>query len=204
MKNKDPVLFDEPKKPDKAHITQLFYYTVDKAARVTCFARTAYPYWTTDIGVRIDALARDDLINFAISARRLLEAANFVTRARNISLSLLLPAQNGKKIYYSRVGTTSMWRMLNLLIHSKSLETFRSESQLRIFSRVSVPFEDSYYRIISGRTDSHPPIVLVVPDKGKEKWFDLAELLEVFEHCLSEIVSHCADHDIYLGVDWEF
>tara|TARA_R110002110_G_scaffold37238_2_gene123195 strand:- start:197 stop:820 length:624 start_codon:yes stop_codon:yes gene_type:complete len=204
MKSKNHTLFGESAKPDKEHIVQLFYNTIDKAARVTCYASTNYPNLASDIGVRIDELARDDLIIFAISTRRLIEAASFVDRARNISLTLLEPAAKEQRIRFARIGTTTLSRILNLLIHSKTLETFRSETQFRIFAGIPESMEDTILRVTSGKLDSYPPIVLVVSDKGKAKYFSLAELIEIFERCLSEIVDHCAEHNIYLGAEWDF
>jgi hypothetical protein len=132
------------------------------------------------INERQEILAADDLVVFAINARRLIDNTASLARFKSVAIGVGKP------------GIVSLRRVINILIHHESMRIVRSRYELKPFPlEVLARFEwkHEYLR----------PLVTVTSDKNETISFGIKELIETFQSkVLNPILDLCAEQSVYL------
>jgi hypothetical protein len=171
-------------------IRHAYQNVLNACARLACFA-TSVPT-TTDgpIGQQQELLAADDLITFGIHARRLIENTAKARRFTQVTV----------RQYPRRGKSTSITRIINILIHHKHIVIVRSNFQLEVSAsrnpiEVLIKYDGAKHRYF-------PPFVLLTSDRDKTITFEVRELIETFQaKVLNPIIDMCAEHGLHLDLD---
>ena len=162
-----------------------FCSAVNACARIHSFALATTPHFGSMIGKRQEVLAADDLVALAIHARRLIENTVGKEHANGIKLNCV-----GHK---ARLEPVSVWRIVNVIIHHRDINIFRSRPKQRTGS-IEDYLEENQVSVY--------PSCIVTSDEGKTIGFRIGDLTTVFEsHILDPIIELCSDHRLYLDDD---
>jgi hypothetical protein len=178
-------------------IRHAYENVLNACARLASFAM-AGPLTTDDpITERQEILAADDLVTFGIHARRLIENTVSKKRFRQVTIG------PGSKQQEVGIPITGIVDIIDTLIHHREVKVVRHLFALELERRtVSVPeFIQSHGHLMrKGGGDKYfSPIVFVTSDRHKNISFDIAELIETFEHqILKPIITICDEHKLYL------
>ncbi len=190
---------DDKKTKLNGSLVHRFYQSAIVAgARLTCFVYSQVPRTNSDLGERVRGTAHDDLIALAISGRRLLESTGFVERARELTVSSVIPTQLRPSIVLSEVEKVSLWRFMNLLVHSKTLEIISTNAELIFRFEVNLSIAEMY-KIEVFQRENISPLVFARSDREELRLYSLKDCVEAFDVCLDEVVTFCARHRIFLG-----
>jgi hypothetical protein len=155
-------------------IRHAYENVLNACARLASFA-TGGPT-TTDgpISEQQEILAVDDLVTFAIHARRLIENTDSQNRFRRVTLRL-----NPK----GPVGVIAITRVINVLVHHKQMEIVRDMFQLEMASGQSNVYE-IMARYGTEATRQHnknfSPVVFIKSENSPTISFDILEMVETF------------------------
>jgi hypothetical protein len=157
------------------------------AARLFSFATGAAPTTDGPVADQQEALAADDLVAFAIHARRLIDNTISLKRANKVQLRCL---QSGEK----EREYTPITRVINVIIHHSELRVFRSQIHLRIYSG-QASIED----LMRSDDKTIDPICIATSDKEKLLIFEIRELVETFQKgILGPVIDLCGEHHLWL------
>lgn len=189
-----------PELPNSNKVIRHAYEEVVSAcARLHTFATSKRP-GKDELGTlskRQELLAIDDLISFAIHARRLIE--NAVGKKRFDSLTLR-PHVKGAPTTPPRVI-----RIIDVLIHHTKIEIIRSDWDAQLKARepegskavIALLAELSF-----NKNRDIPPVVIVQSDRGEAISFELKNMIETFtEQALLHIVDFSQRNGLYLEQD---
>ncbi len=155
------------------------------SARLYSFASGCEPTSDGPIEQRQEVLAGDDLLSFAIHARRLIDSTISMPRANRIEVQAF--TKDGK-VY------VPVTRIINILIHHREVAVIRTAQHLRISMGVST--------IRDFMITDEPriaPMCVAVSDKGKTIVFNIRALVERFqEQIIEPVIELCAEHSIFL------
>jgi hypothetical protein len=174
---------------DQNIVRHAYENTLTACARLSSFA-TARPTASIDhlINDRQRLLATDDLMTFAINARRLIE--NTLTQKHFNQVKITVAE---KKIKIEK----PIWRIINVLVHHVSLNIARFNHDV---VDLSDPKNWTDEIFLHKNTKYFPPIVLVRSDVGKPIVFGLWDFMVMFEaEVLSPIVDACSEAGFYLN-----
>ena len=162
-------------------IRHAYENVLDSCARLACFA-TALPMKTDGpINERQEILAADDLVVFAINARRLIDNTASLVRFRSVAIGVGKP------------GIVSLRRVINILIHHKGMRIMRSRYELN-------PNPLEVVARSEWKHEYFPPPVAVTSDKNETISFGIKELIETFQSkVLTPILDLCAEQRLYLN-----
>lgn len=181
----------------EAHLRHAYEQVLNYGARLSLFASGSPTRTRGPIDRRQELLALDDMTNFALHARRLIE----LTQSKKRFLSVKFPGVvNGNK---SEIAVT---KILNVLIHHKSIIIFRDEIFFHIRDEPHKWKEILADEMLgSVKYKTFPPKIMVHPDRGGAIAFDLGTMIEVFQDkVLDPIITMCEEHGCYLGSPEEF
>ena len=131
-------------------------------------------------------LSKDDLILFAIHARRLIE--NTVKQA-NVAEEKIERTDGQIGLDYP------LTRIINVIVHNVQLEVVRSEQEVRILSRI---FTDTDF-FTANIKYLRQPVCVAVSDKGQHIHFQIGDMIVSFERkVLMPIVEFCSSQGIHL------
>jgi hypothetical protein len=171
--------------PRSSHriIRHAYEQVLTACARLISFAAGGEPTTDGPIGERQETLAVEDLIEFAIHARRLIDSTvKGERRFANVSVHA------NKR----RTKTVKVRKIINVLIHNDSIRIVRSEWDIAVMTQKS-PFER-----LAQPDKIFPPFVIVKSHRD-DCVFDLTELIETFQHrILVPITDLCAEHHLFL------
>ena len=163
-------------------------------ARLSSFA-TAKPTDSIDnlINARQTILATDDLMAFAINARRLMDNGASLDQFANAII----------KVTFNDIDTVKpVTRIVNILIHHNDIRIIRFNYELMVLDNPIGGSDFDAQLFLHKNVKSFPPIVRVKSDQNKRVIFDVAELIHVFESkVLAPIVEICAEDKLYLDDD---
>lgn len=179
-------------------VHRLYQSAVVAGARLTCFVYSQVPLTRSDLGERVLGAAHDDLIALAISGRRLLESTGFVKRAKELTVSAVIPTQLQPTVMLSEIEKVSLWRFMNLLVHSKTLEIASTNADLIFRFERDLSIVEMYAIEVS-RRENISPLVFARSEKEELRLYDLKGCVEAFDVCLDEVVAFCARHGVFLG-----
>lgn len=170
---------------------------LNSAARLSAYA-TSKPFIDAlEVNERQDILAADDLVEFCIHARRLIESVGL----KELTNSTTIIANNGQPM--------SLWKIIGYLIHHDDLEIIRSEVRLRMIraSKESRSKEEFWTKVgpeLTKKSYSEPitPYILFKSDKIPYTPISLLEFMQVFsEQIFRAIVQKSLQLDLCLRDD---
>lgn len=154
-----------------------------------------YP-WGIEVQDRIEKHACEEIVSFAVSARRFIEASNGVTLAKNVDLPILkeeFSASNAKFIASDRRIT--IWRVLGVIIHNEYLWFIKTEREVR--THFEKNFKSSDFMFTDGET--FPPVARLKSDKSPMINVRVRDLVSRFEDkLLDPLVDELADKGVFL------
>jgi hypothetical protein len=153
-------------------------------ARLISFSTGGPSIGDGPIDERQEMLAIEDLISFAIHARRLIE--NTGQQARFNKTEIVFPGR-------SKLQRLRIWKIINGIIHNRKVEIIRD-----IWSREAL-FRNRLEVVLANiPNENFPPMVIVTSEKGIMV-FPVRELIETFqEKILSPVIDLCAEHHLFL------
>jgi len=181
-------------------IRHAYQNVLNACARLASFAMGG-PLTTDDpITQQQEILAADDLVAFAIHARRLIENTASKKRFRQVTIG------SGSKQNEVSIPATGIVDIIDTLVHHREIKVARHLIALELARRnVSMDefFEVHGHLFGKGNDNKYfSPIVFVNSDKNKNISFDIEELIEVFEaRVLRPIIKLCDEHKLYLEND---
>jgi hypothetical protein len=174
-------------------------------ARLASFA-TGRPT-TTDgpIAGQQEILVVDDLATFAIHARRLIENTATASRFRQVTVRRFpykaLIDLYEMPIYRASIDGVSITRVINVLIHHKSLDVVRSTFQAELLLR-RYGLSEIFNRYSGDNERYFSPMVFVRSNKNQTIALEIKELMETFQSkVLNPIIELCSEDRLYL--DWD-
>ncbi len=157
-------------------------------AKLLSYATSATFQGVTEVNVRQDSLAEEDLIVFSIHARRLIENTSLIDFVSRITIS-------------SNATPISLWKVINFIIHNNDSEILRCDTRLKLLKAKAAGMADDEYKALHDvetrkRPYSEPitPILLFKSDRTAYTLIYLAEFIHIFaEKVLHEIQNKALD-----------
>lgn len=185
---------------DKKLVRASYESCLSATARLSAYA-TSKPILITEINDRQDILAADDLIDFCIHARRLIENMG----ERDLLYQATLET-NDKK------APLSVGQVIGYFIHHDVLMIFRSGVRFRMFQKwLGAKSRDEFFKNVEAEIQQAPfsepitPHVLFQSDRSDGmRLINLVTFLEVFsEKVLLEILksNHWLQDDLFKDLD---
>jgi hypothetical protein len=177
-------------------IRHAYENVLNACARLASFA-TGGPT-TTDgpISQQQEILAVDDLVAFAIHARRLIENTASQSRFRHVTV------RQGQKQQERDISIT---RIINILVHHKDIRIIRCVLELELSQRkVSIQefinINDHLFK--NGDNKYFSPLVYLESDRGTKISFEVKEMIETFQvKVLNPIIELCDENKLFLDDD---
>jgi hypothetical protein len=171
-------------------IRHAYEEVVTACARLISFSTGGWPKTDGPIDARQEMLAVEDLINFAIHARRLIENTGQKMRFQKIEISF--PQGQGPPPHI-RISD-----VINVIVHHRAIDLIRSKNQ-KLFKLGQI----DQYEFLTNPDECVPPMVIATSDK-KTLVFPILELIETFqEQILSIVIDLCAEHHLFLDEDFD-
>jgi hypothetical protein len=160
------------------------------------FATGREPTTEGPISRQQEILAIDDLVSFAIHARRLIENTTSPKRFMRVTL----------RVYRKPSETIAITRIFNILVHHRDVELIRNLFELELKTGISSPI-DALVKYGGKENEKFnrqfPPIVAVRSETNVFIGFELIELVETFqEKVLIPIIDLCEEHRLSLNDDY--
>ena len=188
---------------DKLILRRSFTRAAEACVRIGNFgAATKRP--TTDEGLFFedlsDSLAHDDLIELAVSARRLAEVGNFSKLARKRKLTLLMPVQFSPTKWKMQTtsGRLELYQLFDQLLHSTRFEVVSSDFKIKsLVGNLKGNIADQYYEA-KYKTD-FKPVVLIRTTDTPIVMLDVEEISSKCMSFLDHVSDQLSEQEIWLG-----
>jgi hypothetical protein len=180
--------------PYEAHrvIRHAYEGVLTACARLISFSTGGPSTGDGPINDRQELLAIEDLISFAIHARRLIETTGQKSRFNKIEIvfhtrSIALPHRRGT------LQKIRIWKAINGIIHNRKVEIIRDT-----WSRDALTRSILEVMISNIPNGNFPPIIIVTSEEGTII-FPVRELIETFQDkVLAPIIDLCSEHHLSL------
>lgn len=184
-----------PECPNEDLVRQSYEQVVESGARLLAFATsTGSDLFSTDIGFGLKKLAKHDLVQFSIAARRMIEATGFQDYARHKHLVKVKVRRALKRPHITCTDSINLMTVISKLIHSRELVIANNEWDLR-----PVPLgeliETRHYGF---KVPGFETVCWLESDVGDPFAFAIIQLLGEFDEVLNCIIDYCDDHSIEL------
>jgi hypothetical protein len=191
-------------KPAVSHelIRSSYDNALERCARLASYGTCTMVWDDSGVARRQDKLAADDLTEFAIHSRRLIENSNLRTFAQNVSVPLLKIQVGHIETRYERQGENiNFWSILNLIIHHDVLKIIRHHYDAALVFNQRIPIST----ILDDPSEiSFPPKLLIKSERRKPVIVDIGEMAKIFsKNILVVVVDFWTDEGLHLeGEDW--
>jgi hypothetical protein len=179
-------------------IRHAYENVLNACARLASFATGGPTRTDGPITHQQEILAADDLVTFAIHARRLIENTSSKKRFKQIALE---PASKQQAIIVQPIGIIDV---IDTLVHHREIKIIISLVHLALERNMSLEeFCRKYEHLVKdGGNKYFSPFVFVKSDRNKNISFDIVELVETFQvNILNPIIELCEDQRLYLDLD---
>lgn len=191
---------------DERLVRHAYEKACKSAARLLTYSYFVWPEQETPLSFRIDELAVDDLINFGISLRRLLDATQVHSEARSLMLpQVTLPESDDEReigIVEDKNNQKSVWDILNLIIHSDYIYSLGSIYSVGIvlgYLRDDDSLSVRYLNYLLPSNDLDFPPKILLTSKHSTALFDLRAFLAIIEKDIFPLISEvCEKHGLQL------
>jgi len=136
-------------------------------------------------------LALDDLVTFAVHARRLIQNTLGKKSFASVDVPQLAPLH----------GSVAITEVIDALIHNEDIDVVRSFFHYSLVSDPPVNLDDAIDRLAKQESGPGriPPIVAVKSDRGLRCVVSVSDLTEVFEtKILEKIIEYCVEDRLFL------
>ncbi|MBI3452886.1 MAG: hypothetical protein HY057_08715 [Rhodospirillales bacterium] len=165
---------------------------ITSCARLAAFAAARPAEGSSLINERQRDLAVEDLIAFAIHARRFIENTTGMNRFRSVEVRIL----NKNK---SQQNLMSVTRIINILIHHQDISIVRTMLEIFVLAGHKLSIRDIVDHQSHGGIS---PIVYVSSKREPPVVFTVNELIGMFQDkILTPIIDLCDEHGFYLSWD---
>ena len=184
---------------NKIAIRHGYENTLTACARLAAFA-TCRPTESIDrlISDRQTMLAVNDLVAFAINARRLMDSVDMLAEFVNVMVPVVTrdePLADNDLV----VTSLAITRIINIIVHHRELEIVRFKSELITWGE-DMTVVDVYKRHVEAGNAFFSPMMSVQSDRGGRVILKLSSLVEIFERdVLLPIVDNCSEDGLYLS-----
>ena len=166
-------------------VRRAYNNAITACARLHSLAHGVRPEFDSRIGRQQELLAADDLVVFALNARRLIETT--IGKEDPLKKHIFRCGVAGAR------GHLSFWEVINIVIHHQSIDILRSRPKERT---------GDYREFLSENRETVPAGCVVRSDRGKMIAFLIKDLVEVFEAwILDGIVDMCLEQKLDLDDD---
>lgn len=181
-------------------------------ARIFTLANYVYAHIGTDVENQQEQLFFDDLLNFGIAARRLIELSGTKSFANHVSIPESFLDLGEAPITIALKGTKiGFLAFVNCIIHAKYVKLFRTSFDFFPYQRRTQTDKDTIamYSLFEKvnrenrwREYAINVSVLVVTDTDMSTMITLSDLTEASEKVMERIVDKCSNAGIYLEMDY--
>jgi hypothetical protein len=205
-------------RPNLAAKKELLLHTYDSfleaQTRLSTLAHYSYRLDSSEIDTKQNLLFLDDLLIFAITARRLIE----LTQLRSFSNSQYVRQygidrrENSVEIAPLKDARMGFLTVVNSIIHCSNIELLMNRLQLANLLRVSKMSEKDafeYYKLVAKLCDEDrwseyaiDPTIIVIPDKEEPFMIVLKDLIAVSTDFSEKIADVCRESMIFLELDY--
>jgi hypothetical protein len=182
-------------------IRHAYENVLNACARLASFAKGG-PLTTDDpITEQQEILAADDLVAFAIHARRLIENTASKKRFRQVTVG-----PGSKQQQEVSIPITGIVDIIDTLVHHREIKVVRHLLALEFAIRkvnINEFIKLNAHLFAKGGANKYfSPVVFVNSDKNQNISFNIEELIETFEaKILKPIIKLCDEHKLYLERD---
>lgn len=167
---------------DHAVIRHAYNTSLTACARLHSYSTGARPRVTSALLERQDMLAADDLILFAVHARRLLET----TVGTRIGNKVFVKGVDHQR----SVAHISFSRIINVLVHHREITILRTTHKQRM---------GSYESYLEENQITEPASCILTSDEGKTLGFRIHDLVDAYEHQILEaVIELCGENKLDL------
>lgn len=165
-------------------VRHAYEQVLNAAARLHLFSNSSAPVTDGPIGARQEMLVGEDLLSFALHARRLIENTTGFKRFNRVSVRTL---RKGRPEVRFR-------EIINMIIHHTDLTVVRTDWQLGAMSG-----QLRWSEMLDSSPSPIPASVLVRSDKNGPVAFELRELVEVFQkRILCPVIEIASENHLWL------
>jgi len=202
-------------RPNLAGKKDLLLHTYDSflvsQTRIFTLAYYVYQHESMEIETRQKLLFLDDLLNFAITARRLMELTGLRSFSNACSVGLYYWNKSETPIEVSRIKNTKIGflTVINSIIHCRYIELITNRFQIAPRSPVADNDLLHHYQIfekicVEQRWHEYSvgPAIIVVPDKGEPFMTILKDVITASNDVSEKIVDVCTDSKIFLELEY--
>ena len=169
-------------------VRRAYNNAITACARLHSFAHGVRPDLGSRIGRQQELLAADDLVVFAINARRLIETT--IGRENALKKHHFRCMEKGGRLAYR-----PFWDVINIVVHHKNIDIIRSRPPKEQGGDV----EARYRALLEQDPEPVPAGCIVSSDRGRTIAFRIVDLVEVFESwILDGIVDMCLEQNLDL------
>jgi hypothetical protein len=171
-------------------VRHAFDEALNALSRLSAFA-TSKPREDGPIDSRQERLALDDLVTFAVHARRLVQNTVGKQSFDSVIIKQLEPLH----------GSIAIMHVLDALIHNEDVQVIRSFLQYGFIKDPPINQDEGIRRLAEHGHEhtSIPPIIAVKSDRGLRCVVYVGDLTDSFEtQVLSRIIEYCADDQFFL------
>jgi hypothetical protein len=183
LSTEDPGLADLGKWPTSRAVRHAYEEVLTACARLVSFATGSPTITDGPIDQRQEILAVEDLIKFAIHARRLIDSTGQTARFNKTEISF----PKASKHPHIQVR-----RVLNAILHHRKIILIRNTMSFAILSGKKLE------EVLDHPNERLPPVVSVISDRDS-LGFPIRELIETFQDkILTPVIELCAEHHLFL------
>lgn len=163
---------------------------------------------SAEIDRRRELLLLDDLTNFAIAARRIIELMGLKSFANRRTIPLVYLDQSEEPYRVMKAKTTiGFLTLMSRLIHSSYIEHIDSKLDFVLF--LAPPAQDVRERIVWNRIarkdKQHEPIeqlLFVSSEESDPVLISIKDMIQASVEVADRVISMCADQKIFLELDF--
>jgi hypothetical protein len=172
---------------------------IDRLARLYSYGNSLPPIELDEVIERGERLAKDDLLNFAIHARRLLTIAEAIHLAPKAQVPTYKFGEEESKIEVIKSNSpVDVWRIINTIVHHDRLFFLNSSFAVRIYTLGKIDEGD----FLRSNRDSMLPMIVVASDKVKPFSFELKEFVNIFyDGVVSPLVEFLSSKGVYVEMN---
>lgn len=167
---------------------------LNMTARLSAYATSTPFVDALEVNQRQDILATDDLINFCIHARRLIDNVGLV----DFAMQLIIRASDNT--------TLSLWKVIGCLIHHDDLLIIRSQTHMRMLLELlqTTSNEDFWERVTDdlhkkSYSEAISPHIIFKSDKIPYKMICLTDFMQLFsERVIPAVIKKAYDNNLCL------
>ncbi len=184
---------------NKAEIFYEYDRAIDRLARLYSFANSAPSDGETEIQERSERLAKDDLLNFSVHCRRLVD----ITKAFPLAKAVRIPTCRFEKKTNSLLERSTqkpgetVWKIINASVHHDIMQIWTSSWDVDTYV-----FSIEPVKVLTTPRKRFRPVVILRSDKVKMICFELRIFVKkIGEEMFEPLVEALSSKGVYVELD---